>query len=204
MSTIVEPDVLSLSAETKIDLYFHGKVFDIMCKPANKDIKEKGTDTDTDTHTDTEEDSVIIRYLKKKDIPVKKYTNNIHMLDLFKRGGRAYTVEYIRYLYAFVNLQVPQTLEDIFRKATLSLHILPSCNACLKGDIYGFTWPNPNGLNEHRLHLCMDCIYASALHFQAQQSWHLKHGDPISNLQKEVQSLREEVKQLNVEIGLKD
>ena len=38
--------------------------------------------------------------------------------------------------------------------------------------------------------LCYDCMYASALHFQQQQVWILKQGDPVAALRKEVAALK--------------
>ena len=82
--------------------------------------------------------------------------------------------------------------------AFLKIQMLTLCNSCSNDGSYGFSWPNPNDQSESPSHLelCMNCIYASALHYQAKQSWTNENGDPMTILQKEVQLLKEQVNEL--------
>jgi hypothetical protein len=64
-------------------------------------------------------DGVIARYLDRMQISKRGYSTNPHMTDLFKKGGRAYTVEYIRFLYAFVELPIPTTLQSLLDEEVL-------------------------------------------------------------------------------------
>ena len=83
--------------------------------------------------------------------------------------------------------------------SSLTIQMLSSCNSCLDGGCYGFAWPNPNSVTKNSsstLELCMNCIYASALHYQAKQNWDSVNGDANSNLRKEIQVLREQVNKL--------
>ena len=91
--------------------------------------------------------------------------------------------------------------------------ILKCCGSCEEENCYGVEWnPNNDGYNremtneENNQQLCFNCIFSVALHFQSQQSWHNKNGDPIINLRRDLQSqiddLETKIKELHSTVHL--
>ena len=67
-----------------------------------------------------------------------------------------------------------------------------------KKDINKYIQDIDQEIRDERLELCLNCIFASAIDFQAKQMWFDKNGDPLSNLrrdfQQQIDSLKESIR----------
>jgi hypothetical protein len=74
------------------------------------------------------------------------------------------------------------------------------CDGCNEPIRSGVRWNSDNNISNEenppdlKLGLCFNCIHDCALQFRAKESWAEEYGDPMTELKKEIQELKEKMR----------